>query len=175
MALPGCTILCAGLRHHGLCTTQFGMSTGVVLVHLMFRWPCCWDFGDVASDITKRHNLTANSPSSDSYDISTWDRLTCIVKLSPPPLTPHQTKQIRWQSTLQLALWVFLVSDKDSHWSISLSSRQSLALYSHPLERIIFEDSPISSTGWGIGFMCLQRKKLFLKLSTACVLLDSMC
>lgn len=88
MALPGCTILRAGLRHHGLCTTQFGMSTGVMLVHLMFRWPCCWGFGDVASDITKRHSLTANSPSSGSYDISTWDRLTCIVKLSPLP-SPH--------------------------------------------------------------------------------------
>jgi hypothetical protein len=32
----------------------------VIPVLLIFRLPCWWDFISIASDITKRHNLTTN-------------------------------------------------------------------------------------------------------------------
>lgn len=36
------------------------MSTGVILIRVIFRQPCWGDFTGVASDISRKHNLTAN-------------------------------------------------------------------------------------------------------------------
>lgn len=40
---------------------HFSMSVGFILVRLMLGRSCCWDFMGVASDITRRLGLTANS------------------------------------------------------------------------------------------------------------------
>lgn len=43
----------------GLSPVQFGVFTGVLLVQLMFRESCWWDFMGMASDVSGRHSLTA--------------------------------------------------------------------------------------------------------------------
>lgn len=55
--LPG--VLCVGLYPHGLSPAHVGIST-VVLVLLLFRQACWWDFMGVTLDITRRHGLTAD-------------------------------------------------------------------------------------------------------------------
>lgn len=50
-------ILCLGLSLHGLVSVSVG-----IIVHLMFRQSCCWDFMGVGCDFSRRHNFTANSP-----------------------------------------------------------------------------------------------------------------
>jgi hypothetical protein len=45
----------------GFLPVCFGMCTGVVLVSIMFRQACWWDFMCAASDIPRRHSRTGNS------------------------------------------------------------------------------------------------------------------
>lgn len=50
-----------GFWLHGFFIVQFGVPFGVILSKLTFAWSRWWDFKGVASDITQRHNLRANS------------------------------------------------------------------------------------------------------------------
>lgn len=56
-------VLCIMLRRpHGLFfLVHAGISIGLILVQLMLRQSLWWDFMVVASDFTRRHNLTTNS------------------------------------------------------------------------------------------------------------------
>lgn len=55
------TVLCLRLRSHGLSLFHVIMSIGVVHVLPMFRQPCLYDFISIASGISGRQDLTANS------------------------------------------------------------------------------------------------------------------
>ena len=58
--------LCLRLRPH-----EFSLSTSVIyLVQVMFRHPCWQDFTDLASDVSGRSNLTANSLFLSVYNLS---------------------------------------------------------------------------------------------------------
>jgi hypothetical protein len=52
--------LSVGLRPPGLSLVHIRMSTTIALDQLLLRQSCWWDFTDVASHITRRHNSTAN-------------------------------------------------------------------------------------------------------------------
>lgn len=54
-------VTCEGLRPCNLHLVCFSMSIVVLLVQFLFWQPLWWDLMGMASDITKRHNLTAHS------------------------------------------------------------------------------------------------------------------
>lgn len=53
--------LCVELRLYGLSPAHTGMSVGVISVQHLFRQSCWWDFVGIASDSSRRYNLTGNS------------------------------------------------------------------------------------------------------------------
>lgn len=53
--------LCVELRLYGLSPAHMGMSVGVISVQHLFRQSCWWDFVGIASDSSRRYNLTGNS------------------------------------------------------------------------------------------------------------------
>lgn len=52
--------LCVGLRPPGLFLAHINMTIGALLVQLMFRELCWWDFTGVDSNITRRHDFSTN-------------------------------------------------------------------------------------------------------------------
>lgn len=63
-------VLCVGLRLHELSSIHFGiMSIVIVLSYLLSKQLFWWDCIVTASDVARRHNLTANTWPSDSYNI----------------------------------------------------------------------------------------------------------
>lgn len=54
--------LCLEFRAHDLSILHISMSVGILLLKLLFRQPCWWDFyGCSFTNICRRHNLAANS------------------------------------------------------------------------------------------------------------------
>lgn len=64
------SVACMWLRSFAPFPVQFGMSIGVLLVKFMFGQSYCGDFMGIASDVTRKHNITANSLTSSSYNFS---------------------------------------------------------------------------------------------------------
>lgn len=64
-------VLCVGLRSHDVPhPIQFGMFIDALLVQLRFEQSWCLEFTGTASNVAGRQNLTANSQSSGSYNLT---------------------------------------------------------------------------------------------------------
>jgi hypothetical protein len=75
--------LCVGLRPPGLFLAHINMTIGALLVQLMFRELCWWDFTGVDSNITRRHDFSTNLWSSLALTISTTSPQQSSLSLLP--------------------------------------------------------------------------------------------
>lgn len=59
--IPLPAVLSVGLNLHGLFPIQSSIFVDIILVQITLWQPCWLDFMGIASDIIRRHHLTANS------------------------------------------------------------------------------------------------------------------